>query len=86
MKQLILPFECHPTFKAPDFVISSANKDAYLWLMQWPEWPSHCFAIYGDGGCGKTHLSHIWQEQSQRCTLWTGQDLGLFKLVFVPEL
>jgi chromosomal replication initiation ATPase DnaA len=65
MKQLILPFECHPTFEAPDFIVSSTNKDAYLWLMQWPHWPNHCFAIYGDEGCGKTHLSYIWQEQSQ---------------------
>ena len=65
MKQLILPFEYHPTFDAQDFIVSSANKDAYLWLMQWPQWPNHCFAIYGDEGSGKTHLSYIWQEQTQ---------------------
>ncbi len=26
------------------------------------------------------------KDEGVRCTLWTGQDLGLFKLVFVPEL
>lgn len=64
MKQLILPFEQSPTYDARDFIVSSSNEEAYLWLNCWPNWPHSCLAIYGEGGCGKTHLSSIWQEKS----------------------
>ena len=33
--------------------------------MRWPNWPNHCLSIYGDGGCGKTHLSNIWQMNTK---------------------
>lgn len=46
-------------------MVSKANEEAYLWVMRWPNWPSRCLAIYGDNGCGKTHLSHIWQQRTQ---------------------
>ena len=65
MKQLILPFEQSPTYDVKDFIVSSANEEAYLWLMRWPDWISPCLAIYGEKGCGKTHLSTIWQTKSQ---------------------
>lgn len=65
MKQLILPFEQPPTYDARDFIVSSANEEAYLWLNCWPNWPHPCLAIYGEGGCGKTHLSSIWQTTSK---------------------
>lgn len=65
MKQLILPFEQSPTYDGRDFIVSSANEEAYLWLNCWPNWPHPCLAIYGEGGCGKTHLSSIWQTISK---------------------
>lgn len=65
MKQLVLPLELPPAFEAKDFIVSSANEEAYLWLMRWPNWPTRCLAIYGDTGCGKTHLSHIWQQKTK---------------------
>ncbi len=46
-------------------MVSKANKEAYLWVMRWPNWPSRCLAIYGDNGCGKTHLSYIWQKKTK---------------------
>lgn len=46
-------------------MVSKANERAYLWVMRWPNWPTRCLAIYGDKGCGKTHLSHIWQQKTQ---------------------
>lgn len=64
MKQLILPLNLPPALEAKDFVVSKANEDAYLWLMRWPNWPMRCLAIYGEEGCGKTHLSHIWQVKT----------------------
>lgn len=65
MKQLLLPFEQTPAFDAKDFIVSRSNEEAYLWLKGWPQWSYPCVAIYGESGCGKTHLSSIWQIASQ---------------------
>lgn len=65
MKQLILPFKLLPALNAKDFVVSASNEEAYLWLTRWPNWPNQCLAIYGDKGCGKTHLSHIYQTNTK---------------------
>lgn len=73
MKQLILPFDISPTFKAQDFIVSSANEEAYQWLLRWPNWLGTCLAIYGENGCGKTHLSHMWAEQTQASRLMGGE-------------
>lgn len=62
MHQLVLPLDLPPRFEVKDFAISQANEDAYRWLMRWPNWPHRCLAIYGDQGCGKTHLAKIWQN------------------------
>lgn len=64
MKQLILPFESSPAFGAKDFIVSTSNEGAYLWLMAWPNWPHSCLSLYGEKGCGKTHLSSIWKATS----------------------
>lgn len=65
MKQLILPFEQFPAYDVRDFIVSNSNEEAYLWLMRWPDWLHPCLAIYGEKGCGKTHLSSIWQTISK---------------------
>jgi chromosomal replication initiation ATPase DnaA len=65
VKQLILPFEQSPAFGVKDFIVSSSNEGAYLWLMAWPNWPHSCLSIYGEKGCGKTHLASIWQTTSK---------------------
>lgn len=65
MKQLVLALELPPALEAKDFIVSNANEEAYLWLMRWPNWPNHCLAIYGEKGCGKTHLSNIWQTTTK---------------------
>ncbi len=64
MKQLILPLKYAPAFEQKDFIVSSSNQDAYLWLLKWPDWPKHCLTVYGEKGCGKTHLSSIWQKKA----------------------
>lgn len=64
MKQLILPLDLPSTFEAKDFIVSPANEEAYLWLTRWPNWPTRCLALYGEEGCGKTHLSHMWQKET----------------------
>jgi chromosomal replication initiation ATPase DnaA len=79
VKQQILPLELLPAFDAKDFILSSANEEAYLWLMRWPNWPNRCLAIYGDKGCGKTHLSKIYQTNTQ-ATYLKGQEFNTIDL------
>jgi chromosomal replication initiation ATPase DnaA len=79
VKQQILPFEQSPAFDAKDFVVSNSNEEAYLWLMRWPTWPHSCLSIYGEKGCGKTHLSSIWQEISKARYL-SAQDFNTIAL------
>ena len=88
MKQLILPFEQSPTYEARDFIVSSSNEEAYLWLNCWPSWPSPCLALYGESGCGKTHLSSIWQEKSnaQYLRIQDFNTKGLDTLFAMPSL
>ncbi len=64
MKQLVLPLDLPPAFEEQDFIVSPSNEEAYLWLMRWPNWPTRCLALYGEEGCGKTHLSHMWQRKT----------------------
>lgn len=79
MKQLILPLEHSPAFNDKDFIVSVANENAYHYLMSWPQWSHPCLSIYGEEGCGKTHLSHIWQEKTQARYL-SGQDFNQVQL------
>ena len=79
MKQLILPFDSSPAFGVEDFIVSSSNEGAYLWLMAWPNWPHPCLSIYGEKGCGKTHLSSIWQTTSNAQYL-TARDFNAIEL------
>ncbi|MBS0272416.1 MAG: DNA replication protein [Proteobacteria bacterium] len=65
MKQLILPLNFPPVFDEKEFVVGSTNEEAYNWLLRWPDWPHPCLSIYGEKGCGKTHLSRIWQVRTQ---------------------
>src|SRR5487761_1981006 len=34
------------------------------WLARTPDWPAGRLALWGEGGCGKTHLLHIWAAQA----------------------
>src|SRR5262245_60928395 len=72
--QLPLPFSARPRYLAPDFRQSPSNADAVTWLGRTSDWPNRRLALWGEAGCGKTHLLHIW---SARCggVLWRGASL-----------
>jgi len=67
--QQALPLNYHVDYRREHFYVSPSNETAFTWIERWPEWEGQRrFALYGDAGCGKTHLAHIWEQQAQ--ALW----------------
>jgi DnaA regulatory inactivator Hda len=58
--QLPLDFECRPSLSGEDFLVSGCNSEAVAWLDRWPDWPAPFLLIYGEAGCGKTHLAEVF--------------------------
>ena len=78
---LILPQQSEVT----DFFVTGANALAYGWLQTWPNWPApyQSINIYGPKGCGKTHLSSLYQQKSKSClitslSIFDRDDFGAF--------
>jgi chromosomal replication initiation ATPase DnaA len=57
--QLVLPFVRQPAFDEADFLRAPSNDAAWSWVER-EDWPDRRLALWGDAGCGKTHLLHIW--------------------------
>lgn len=60
---LSLPFS--PALSREEFIVSSANVEAFALIETWPNWTVPIAALYGPAGCGKTHLASIWREKSE---------------------
>lgn len=60
---LSLPFS--PALSREEFIVSSANAEAFALIENWPDWTVPIAALYGPAGCGKTHLASIWREKSE---------------------
>jgi DnaA regulatory inactivator Hda len=71
-RQLLLPFQHQLGYDARDFIPAGSNQAALTWLET--DWPEQRLALWGPGGCGKSHLLHIW---ASRCgaELLSGQML-----------
>lgn len=63
-QQLVLTLPLSPSYEEHTFVETSANWEALSWVNQWPN-GSTFVVIYGDAGCGKSHLSQIWRSRSR---------------------
>jgi chromosomal replication initiation ATPase DnaA len=59
--QLPLALPHRPAFGGSDFLVADANRAAVAWLDAWPDWPSPGLVVWGETGCGKTHLAATWQ-------------------------
>lgn len=59
-RQIPLPFAHRPEFVAGTFLEAPSNATALAWVERTEEWPGGRFAIWGEAGCGKTHLLHLW--------------------------
>ncbi len=62
--QLVLDLGHRTALGRDDFLVSPANADAVAWLDLWPKWPGAGLVIYGPEGCGKSHLTCVWQEMT----------------------
>jgi chromosomal replication initiation ATPase DnaA len=57
-----LPFAEAPGFAAADFVAGPSNELARKWLEKPDFWTNGRLVLWGDAGCGKSHLLHIWAK------------------------
>ncbi len=60
--QLPLEFDYRPSMSGEDFLVSASNAQAVAWLDRWPDWPAPFVVIYGEAGCGKTHLAEVFRQ------------------------
>ena len=58
-QQLIFNFPFKKTYLSQDFYVSKNNFNAFKLIESWPQWPSRFINIFGQKGCGKTHLANI---------------------------
>jgi chromosomal replication initiation ATPase DnaA len=65
MKQLTLPFAEETHFAAEDFCPAPSNAAAREWLLHPNRWNNGRLVLWGEAGCGKTHLLHIWAQAHQ---------------------
>lgn len=63
-KQLPFDLAYKGTQGADDFIITESNAEAVKWLNRYPNWGAPGLIISGPAGSGKTHLAHIWQQQT----------------------
>ena len=84
-RQLLLPFPHAPGYDSRDFLPADSNQEALAWLET--DWPDRRMALWGPGGCGKSHLLHIWAERigAKRLTGPILTDQTLLDLDRMPE-
>jgi DnaA regulatory inactivator Hda len=61
--QTLLNLRHTPSYAPQDFILGTANEEAHAWLHAWPtSWTAPSAILWGEEGCGKTHLAHIWKH------------------------
>lgn len=58
--QLPLEFAPCPSLDREDFLVAPCNVEAAQMIDNWPDWPFFAVCIYGEEGCGKTHLANVF--------------------------
>ncbi len=73
----MLPFPYQPGFAAADFLPAPSNEAALIWLDRTAGWPEHRLLLWGEAGCGKTHLLHLWASRTGATVLFGSALQGL---------
>lgn len=63
-EQLILDFPVETALGRSDFFRSPANALAVDMIGAWPNWPLSKLVLIGPEGAGKSHLAHIWADET----------------------
>jgi DnaA regulatory inactivator Hda len=58
--QLALSFPHAASFDPRDFMSAASNEAALAWLERMRDWPERRLALWGQAGCGKSHLLAAW--------------------------
>lgn len=61
-RQLVLPFDDVEAFATADFIEAPSNAAARTALAAPDSWVSGRLVLWGEPGCGKTHLARLWAE------------------------
>lgn len=62
-RQLALPFPHEPDYRRLPFLEDPSNEAALAWLVRPSDWPARRLVLWGEGGCGKTHLLARWSHE-----------------------
>ena len=73
-KQLFFNFPESRRNKIEDFILTSANQNAYLYSLECSKWLSNITVINGAGGTGKSFFASFWQNNNNAV------NLDLFKI------
>ena len=76
MDQLIFKFPFSKKYYEQDFFVSSNNFSAYKLIESWPNWPGKWLNIFGQAGCGKTHLAKILEKKIDKIKLIEAENVN----------
>jgi chromosomal replication initiation ATPase DnaA len=69
MRQLGFWFPDERRYGGSDFVVAPSNETARTWVDRPYAWPDRRLALWGEAGCGKTHLLRLWADRVGALTI-----------------
>ena len=83
IRQNILNFDIEPAIGGQDFQVTLSNEQAFQWLDLWPDWDVPAIIIYGETGCGKSHLVRLFSTKSGGLLVTPSllEKLGIYKIL-----
>jgi chromosomal replication initiation ATPase DnaA len=63
-RQLPLPFTETPRYHAEDFLAAPCNALARDWLARPDAWTNGRMVLWGEPGCGKSFMLHLWAQKT----------------------
>ena len=76
-RQLPLPFAETPSYHAEDFLAAPCNALARSWLDRPGNWTNGRMVLWGEPGCGKSFMLHLWAQKTGARILQGGALRGL---------